>query len=206
MRLLPNLVDANISCPTSRRPAACQRKVYSPHADANQDDQVWGSQDIWSGKWCVSEMKICEQKKQSDCKTSVNLRFRRCTPSKKHPDKKHLTWVSRWFFGIQDVNSNPTQVRGEAGQGQHLSQWIDVIIFTIPQDLAQKIHAGKLITVAICIIDLSITTPKCLTKATWNMLCTKVSHRRVENTCHMRRGEKPAYLSSALLGPVCLPK
>lgn len=48
--------------------------------------------------------------------------------------------------------------------------------------------------------------PRILTKATWNMLCRKVSHRRVENTCHMKRGEKPAYLSGALLGPVCLPK
>ena len=81
------------------------------------------------------------------------------TSGEKQTKTKHLTWVSRWFFGIQHVNSNPTQVPGEAGQG-YLSQWIDVIIFTIPQDLAQKIHAGKLITVVICIIDLSIATPE----------------------------------------------
>ena len=119
-----------VCCPTLWMPtflaqlqedlAACQRKVYPPHADANWDDQfhyVRGSQaiqtftfywhledtpklDIWSRKWCVSEMMVCEQKNKVIVKRGSTFDLEGA-----HPSKKHLTWVSRSFFGIQDMST-----------------------------------------------------------------------------------------------------
>lgn len=144
---------------------ACQRKVYSPHAHANQDDQVWGSQDIWSGKWCVSEMKICEKKRKVIIKHGSTFDLEGAHHLKNIRKKKQKNNTSRESQMSQGRFCDPRcQLKPDTS-----SRWSGASAplpmnrrhhLHHPSRFGTEIHAGKLITVVICIIDLSIATPE----------------------------------------------